>query len=158
MLSQLDDLLNFVPYAPNLVTAGQPTEMQLAAVRQAGFEVVINLATPVSTNALPDEAGTVAVLGMHYVPIPVIWERPTLDDLAAFFDAIEQYAGRRVFVHCALNWRVSTFVYLYRTLRLGVPHDTAVWDMLSIWEPDETWSRFIADAFAHYGIERPAAI
>lgn len=157
MPSPLDDLLNFVPFGPDLVTAGQPTETQLAAVRQAGFEVVINLATPVSTNALADEAGTVAGLGMHYVPIPVIWERPTLDDLAAFFAALDTYAGRRVFVHCALNWRVSTFMYLYRVIRLGIPHDTAVWDMHSIWEPDETWSQLIADAFDTYGDENGRA-
>jgi protein tyrosine phosphatase (PTP) superfamily phosphohydrolase (DUF442 family) len=154
---ELTAILNYLPYSPDLATAGQPTAVQLAAIRQVGFEVVINLATPASTNALPDEAGTVAALGMAYVPIPVIWERPALDDLAAFFDALEQHAGRKVFVHCALNWRVSTFMYLYRTIRHGVPHDTAVWELLSIWEPDDTWARFIADAFDHYGIERPAS-
>jgi hypothetical protein len=116
---------------------------------------VINLATPTSTNALPDEAGLVAALGMHYVPIPVLWDRPTLDDLDAFFNALDTYAGQRVFVHCVLNWRVSTFIYLYRVIRLGVAHETAVWDMLSIWESDEIWSQFIADAFEFYGLERP---
>ena len=116
---------------------------------------MINLATPTSTNALPDEAGLVAALGMTYVPIPVLWDRPTLDDLQAFFAALDTYAGRKVFVHCVLNWRVSTFMYLYRVIRLGVPHETAVWDMLSIWEPDEIWSQFIADAFEFYGLERP---
>jgi protein tyrosine phosphatase (PTP) superfamily phosphohydrolase (DUF442 family) len=153
----LAEILNYLPYGPDLATAGQPTEAQLAAVRAAGFEVVINLAMPTSTHTLPDEAGTVAALGMAYVPIPVVWQQPTLDDLAAFFAMVDAYAGRKLFVHCALNWRVSTFTYLYRVIRLGVAEDTARWDMLSIWEPDETWSRLIADAFAHYGVERSSS-
>jgi protein tyrosine phosphatase (PTP) superfamily phosphohydrolase (DUF442 family) len=100
----------------------------------------------------------VAALGMTYVPIPVIWEQPTLDDLAAFIATLDAYAGRKLFVHCALNWRVSTFMYLHRVIRLGVAEDAARWDMLSIWEPDATWSQLIADAFAHYGVERPSSL
>ena len=110
----LEDILNYLPLTPLLATAGQPTETQVQAVQQAGYEVVINLATPTSTNALPDEAGLVAALGMTYVPIPVLWDKPTLDDLQAFFGTLDTYAGRKVFVHCVLNWRVSTFMYLYR--------------------------------------------
>ncbi len=151
----IEDILNYLPLSPLIGTAGQPTETQLQAVQQAGYEVVINLATPTSTNALPDEAGLVAALGMTYVPIPVLWDGPTLDDLQAFFGALDTYSGRKVFVHCVLNWRVSTFMYLYQVIRLGIPHETAVWDMLSIWEPDEIWSQFIADAFEFYGLERP---
>jgi protein tyrosine phosphatase (PTP) superfamily phosphohydrolase (DUF442 family) len=153
----LEDILNYLPLAPHLATAGQPTEPQLRAVQQAGYEVVINLATQTSTNALPDEAGLVAALGMLYVPIPVLWDGPTLDDLQAFFGALDAYAGRKTFVHCVLNWRVSTFMYIYRVIWLGVPHETAVWDMLSIWDPDEIRSQFIATAFEFYGLERPAS-
>lgn len=151
----IEDILTYLPLSPLIGTAGQPTETQLWAVQQAGYEVVINLATATSTNALPDEARLVAALGMTYVPIPVLWDKPTLDDLNAFFDALDMYAGRKVFVHCVLNWRVSTFMYLHRVIRLGIPRETAVWDMLSIWEPDEIWSQFIADAFEFHGVERP---
>lgn len=140
----LDAIINYFPYAPNLATGGQPTPAQLDALAAAGYEVVINLAMPTSTNALPNEAELAAAAGMDYIAIPVVWENPTLDDLARFFEAMDATANRRVFVHCALNWRVSSFMYLYRVLKLGVPREEAVWDLLSIWEPDETWSAFIA--------------
>ena len=136
-------------------TAGQPIREQLAALRQAGYEVVINLATSGSSNNLPDEASLVTELGMTYIPIPVVWQRPTLEDLSAFFAALDSLPDRKLFIHCALNYRVSTFMYLYRVIRLGVPHETAVWEMLSIWEPDEIWSQLIADAFEFHGLERP---
>lgn len=144
----IDAIINYFPFSPQLATGGQPTAAQLDALAAAGFEVVINLAMPTSTNALPNEAELVAAGGMDYIAIPVVWENPTLDDLARFCAAMDATAGRRVFVHCALNWRVSTFMYLYRMLKLGVPREEAVWDMLAIWEPDETWSAFIEQALA----------
>ena len=151
----ITEILNYHPISPLIGTAGQPTGDQLAALYQAGYDVVINLATPASSNAQSDEASLVTALGLTYVPIPVVWQRPTLEDLSAFFVALDTLLDRKLFIHCALNYRVSTFMYLYRVIRLGVPHETAVWEMLSIWEPDEIWSQFIADAFEFYGLERP---
>jgi hypothetical protein len=48
-------------------------------------------------------------------------------------------------VHCAANKRVSAFVYLYRVLHEGVPEEEARKDLHAIWQPDEVWSRFIAE-------------
>lgn len=141
----VEAIVNFYRISERLGTAGQPTAEQLATVRESGYEVVINLALPTSTNALPDEADIVAGLGMEYVPIPVVWERPTAADLDRFFEAMDRYRDRRVFVHCALNMRVSAFVLLYRVIRQGVPVDTAREAMLRIWQPNETWERFIEE-------------
>jgi protein tyrosine phosphatase (PTP) superfamily phosphohydrolase (DUF442 family) len=142
----LEQLTNYYPISPLILTAGQPTAGQIALLGQAGCDVVINLARPSSPNALPDEAELVAALGMDYVAIPVVWEEPTMDDLARFFAVMEANQARKVFVHCVVNYRVSSFMYLYRVLLLGVDPDDAIWDLRSIWEPDETWSAFIAAA------------
>jgi protein tyrosine phosphatase (PTP) superfamily phosphohydrolase (DUF442 family) len=142
----LEQLTNYYPISPLILTAGQPTAEQIALIGQAGCDVVINLARPSSPNALPDEAELVAALGMDYVAIPVVWEEPTMDDLARFFAVMEANQARKVFVHCVVNYRVSSFMYLYRVLLLGVDPDDAIWDLRSIWEPDETWSAFIAAA------------
>jgi protein tyrosine phosphatase (PTP) superfamily phosphohydrolase (DUF442 family) len=142
----LETLTNYYPISPLILTAGQPAAEQIALVATAGCDVVINLARPSSPNALADEADLVAAQGMDYIAIPVVWEEPTLDDLARFFAAMEANRARKVFVHCVVNYRVSTFVYLYRVLRLGADPDEAIWDLRSIWEPDETWSAFIAAA------------
>ena len=146
-----NDLCNFLSLG-RIGTAGQPTEEQFAAVKAAGYRVVVNLALPTSTNALPDEAERVAALGITYVHIPVIWESPTLQDLEEFFAVMERYREEKVFVHCALNMRVSAFFFLYRVIRLGVPQDEAREALLQIWQPDDVWSRFIGQALAHYGV------
>ena len=142
----LEQLTNYYPNSPLILTAGQPTAEQVTLIAQAGCQVVINLAMPTSSAALPDEAALVAAHGMDYIAIPVVWEEPTLDDLARFFTAMEANQARKVFVHCVVNYRVSSFIYLYRVLRLEVVPDEAIWDLRSIWEPDETWAAFIAAA------------
>jgi uncharacterized protein (TIGR01244 family) len=126
-----------------LATAGQPSEQDLRAVAAAGFEVVINLALHDAAYSLADEAGTVRGLGMDYVHIPVAFDAPAPEDLAAFYRAMEAHAGERVFLHCAANKRVSVFLGLYRVQRLGWPRAEAFALMDSIWAPDPVWSEFI---------------
>lgn len=145
-METLNSITNFFQILPLIGTAGQPTAEQFEAVRNAGFEVVVNLAMTSSDNAMPDEAEVVRGLDLEYVHIPVVWSNPTPEDLAQFFAVMDGNRDRRVFVHCALNWRVSSFMYLYRVLRLGADEEAARWDLLSIWEPDERWSQFIAAA------------
>ena len=89
---------------------------------------------------------------MSYVHIPVVWRTPSLRDLEMFFDVMESNKDRKVFVHCFANMRVSVFVYLYRTLKLGVPKKDALEDLHAIWDPteQEQWVSFIADAEAKY--------
>lgn len=147
-MDTLDSITNFFQILPLVGTGGQPTVAQLRAVRDAGFELVVNLAMSNSTEALADEASVVAGLGIDYRHIPVVWLNPTLDDLAQFFAVMDANRDRRVFVHCMLNYRVASFMYLYRVLRLAADEEAARWDLLSIWEPDERWSAFIAAAIA----------
>lgn len=54
--------------------------------------------------------------------------------------------GMPLWVHCALNMRVSAFVYLYRRLRLGEDDAAARRVMDQVWTPDAVWSAYIADA------------
>jgi len=142
-MAELAEIQDFIAISDDLGTAGQPSPDQFAAIRAAGYEVVVNLSMPDSPGAVPDEAGRIAGLGMEYHAIPVEWERPDLDDLEQFFAVMEQCRGRRVFVHCARNMRVSAFVFLYRVLRLDAPVEAAWHDVLRIWEPTPVWQSFI---------------
>jgi uncharacterized protein (TIGR01244 family) len=127
----------------SLLTSGQPSEGQLAAVARRGVEVVINLAPHDAPSALTDEAGCLADLGLDYVHIPVAFSAPTERDLAAFFAAMDANRARQMLVHCAANKRVTAFLGLYRVVRLGWAPEEAFALMHSVWEPDPVWSRFI---------------
>jgi uncharacterized protein (TIGR01244 family) len=149
--SQLSEIYNYRSVDEHVSASGQPTEEQLAAVAQAGYSAVINLALHDDPRyALKDEAGTVQSLGMQYVHIPVQFAAPQEKDLLAFFTAMEQLQGGKVLVHCAANMRVSVFLGLYRAIRQGQPVEQAFELMNSIWQPDAVWSAFMGAMLAKY--------
>jgi protein tyrosine phosphatase (PTP) superfamily phosphohydrolase (DUF442 family) len=150
MLEPLESIYNFLPISDRLATAGQPTEEQFAAIKEAGYQVVINLALPSSTNAIAQEQTIVEALGMRYIHIPVLWENPTLTDVEQFFDVMNANSHNSVFVHCAMNMRVSAFMYLYQRIHNHVSDQSAKAELEKIWTPNETWQTFIQRAIAHF--------
>lgn len=141
--AKLEDIYNFVKLSDSIATAGQPAESQFDAIKAAGYEVVVNLALPTSTNALPNEQQLVEAQGMEYVHIPVIWENPTSEDFDQFSNVLNANRNRKVFVHCAMNMRVSAFMYLYRKIYQNADDTEARQDVEKIWSPNPTWKTFI---------------
>jgi uncharacterized protein (TIGR01244 family) len=145
----MSEILNFRAVDQSLATSGLPTEEQLRALADDGFEVVINLAPDNRPlYSLPGEAGIVASLGMDYIHIPVNFSAPTAEDLEKFCDAMDANASRKRFVHCAANKRVSVFVGLYRVLRLKWEREAAFDLVRGLWEPDAVWQAFIEKTLA----------
>ncbi len=142
----MDQILNFIQLTESVGTAGQPTPEQFAEIARAGYAAVVNLAVPDSHNAVANEGSLVTATGMTYVNIPVKWEDPTLRDLQRFIKTMRAFEGERVFVHCAMNMRVSAFMYHYLTIEQGLPPVQARSPILEKWEPkmDEVWKRFLA--------------
>lgn len=143
----LSHIRNFLRIDDGLATSGMPQPDDFAALRQAGFEVVINLALPTSDNALPNEGELVSAQGMTYVHIPVQFDAPQPSDFERFTRVLDACAGQRVFVHCAANKRVSAFVFLHR-LNQGTDRATAEGDLRKIWEPDGVWREFVNQRLA----------
>jgi len=142
-------IANYRPIDARLATSGQPNEQQLAAIAAEGYEVIINLALHDDPRySLSDETGTVRSLGLEYVHIPVKFDAPTVQDLRAFFEAMERHARRRVWVHCAANMRVTAFLGLFRVLRQGYSQERAFEPMDSVWKPNAVWAAFIASQLA----------
>jgi protein tyrosine phosphatase (PTP) superfamily phosphohydrolase (DUF442 family) len=54
-MSSLAQLEAFLPVSFSITTSGQPTPEQFADIASAGYSLVINLATPASTNWNSDE-------------------------------------------------------------------------------------------------------
>lgn len=140
---QLQGIYNFLEISDAIATAGQPSVDQFAAIKDAGYQVVVNLALPTSTNAITNEQQLVEAQGMTYQHIPVFWENPTLEDFDRFSQILNENADKKVLVHCAMNMRVSAFIYLYRRIHDHVEDDIAKQDLQKIWTPNETWQEFI---------------
>jgi len=144
----LEDIYNFLKLSDEIATSGQPTEIQLVEIGQAGYQVIINLALSGTEYALADERALVEALGMQYIHLPVVWESPTLADLSAFCALMDANQDKKVFVHCVANMRVSAFIALYRILRLGWEADEAFHSMECIWTPEGWWHEFIIEAIS----------
>lgn len=142
----MEDILNFVQLTSEIGTAGQPTAEQIPRIAAAGYAVVVNLAVPDSHNAVVEEGSLVTATGMTYVHIPVRWDAPTIVDLRRFVRAMLAFEGERIFVHCAMNMRVSAFMYHYLTAVKGLPPERARSPILEKWAPkmDEVWKGFLA--------------
>jgi hypothetical protein len=70
--SGLPEIYNFHGIRDRLGTAGQPTEAQFRAVREVGFDVVINPALPTSPNALANE-GSIVRGRVRSVSLRQVW-------------------------------------------------------------------------------------
>jgi uncharacterized protein (TIGR01244 family) len=146
-MNALEHIRNFLRIDDQLATSGMPQPADFAALRQASFDVVINLALPTSDNALPNEGELVSAQGMTYVHIPVKFDAPQPADFEQFTRVMDACAGQRVFVHCAANMRVSAFVFLHR-VRHGADRTAVESDLTRIWQPDGVWRDFMNQRLA----------
>ncbi len=142
----MDQIINHIQLTEDVATSGQPTAAQFELIARAGYAAVINLAMPDSDRALADEGSVVTGFGMAYVHIPVPFEAPTARHLRQFIGAMRAFEGERVWVHCAVNARVSAFMYHYLRRVRGLPETAARSPILDRWEPemDPVWRDFLA--------------
>jgi len=151
MSAGIEEIYNYREADARIATSGQPSEDELAVIAQAGYTVIVNLALHDDPRySLPDEAGTVQALGLRYVHIPVQFTDPKESDLLAFFDAMDRHHDARVWVHCAANKRVSSFLGLYRRIRRDWSEEAAFALQRDIWEPNPVWQTFIEAMLAKY--------
>jgi uncharacterized protein (TIGR01244 family) len=142
-MSDPDSIYNWLRLDDRITTSGQPSEAQLADISALGVCHIVNLGLHSHEKALPDEAASVAALGMTYVHIPVDFQNPTEDDFAAFSATLEALRDVPVHVHCIANYRVSAFFYRYRRDVLRMDEAEARAELQKIWQPTEVWAKFI---------------
>ena len=80
---------------------------------------------------------------MEYIHVPVVWEKPTASDFYTFVGLMQREPDKKTLLHCQVNFRASSFSFLYRVLYQDVPMDDAKADMDTVWAPNETWKELI---------------
>lgn len=153
----VESIRNLLALGPRLATGGQPSEAQLAALAARGFDAVVNLGLLDPRYCLPDEAASCAALGLDYHHIPVDFRAPQPGDFERFRATLRRLDAERVFVHCAMNYRVSCFVALYGECELGWSREQTDAHVRSIWQPDAVWTRFLAQMRAGFGADDQSA-
>ncbi len=136
-------ILNYLKINDYIQTSGQPKADEIRIIAETGVTTIINLAMPDSDTAIANEGELVSSAGMNYIHIPVVWQKPKVEQFELFAQILEYHKDKSIWVHCALNWRVSSFIYIYRTKYLNVEKAEAWRTMQKLWTPNEVWTEFI---------------
>jgi len=143
---------NVVEISPHLVTSGQPSAEALAGLKAQGFDAVIYLAPPTVQDAVRDEALIVGRQGLVFVNIPIRFDQPTEADYESFAAVLAALGKRKVLVHCQVNMRASSLVFLYRTIVLKEPPRVAYESVSRVWTPEGPWRRLIEAQLRKHGV------
>ena len=147
----MKSIRGFMRISGDLVSAGQPTRDELVDVQRCGVKVVLNLAMSDSDFALPDERAVVESLGMEFVHIPVPFSNPTTAHFLQFEEELRSRLDQLILVHCAYNWRASSFAALYAERNCGWTREQADSLRCALWSPDETWTAWAGSIRALQG-------
>ena len=143
---------NLVPINDHLVTSGQPSAEWLAGLKAQGFDAVIYLAPPTVEDAVKDEPLIVGRQGLAFVNIPIPFDKPTDRDYEVFAGIMKAMGLRKVLVHCQINLRASSMVFLYQAIANHEDPDTAYKSVVRVWAPDRAWKAFLQAELAKHGI------
>ena len=146
------DAPNVVEISPALVTSGQPGAASLARLAALGFGADIDLAPFSVPDAVKDERSIVERQGLVFVDIPIAFGRPTEADFGAFVDAMARVAGRRTLVHCQVNMRASSMVFLHRVVVGHEAPEHAYEAVARVWSPEGPWKALIVTVLRKHGI------
>ncbi len=139
----MNKILNYVKINELISTSGQPKVEELELIANEGFEVVINLAVPTTSNALENEDKIVSSLNMSYIHIPVDFENPKISDLKLFLNILQALGANKVWIHCAKNYRVSAFMYVYHKYILHTPFEQIDLSIFDMWQPSLVWQELM---------------
>jgi protein tyrosine phosphatase (PTP) superfamily phosphohydrolase (DUF442 family) len=130
---------NVVVIDDNLITSGQPPVQTLANLSAEGFEAVIYLAPANVTDAIKEEPDIVTRQGIEFIHIPIPFGAPTENHFEAVSTALHRLTGRKVLVHCQVNMRASTMVFLFRVLQRNENPAAAYGAVARVWSPQGPW-------------------
>ena len=150
--SQSSGAPNRVDITPRLVTSGQPSAEALAGLAAQGFEAVIYLAPPTVADAVRDEALIVGRQGLLFVNIPIKFDNPTEKDFEAFTSVLSALSARKVLVHCQINLRASSMVFLHRVISRKEDPGVAYEAVAKVWSPDGPWKTLIQTLLRKNGV------
>ena len=127
------DIRNWQRRPDGITTSGKLEAHDPARLSAIGVKHVINLAMDDHPEALQDEEKLLADQGISYTHIPVAFDAPTSDHVAAFKTALESNQGP-FHVHCIANFRVTAFFYLLDQEN-GASAAEAHARMAEVWDP-----------------------
>jgi protein tyrosine phosphatase (PTP) superfamily phosphohydrolase (DUF442 family) len=145
---------NLIEISPQLTTSGQPSAAWLSTLKAQGYDAVIYLAPSNVSDAVRDEPQLLAAQGVELHHLPIAFGTPKDSDYEVFATLLQRLAGERkkVLVHCQVNMRASTLVFLYRVIVDRVPPEQAYEAVSRVWAPQGPWRSLMLGQLRRHGI------
>jgi protein tyrosine phosphatase (PTP) superfamily phosphohydrolase (DUF442 family) len=137
----------------NLYRGAQPSPDAFAGLKKLGIELVVDFQD--NREDIQREKDRVEAQGMAFVSIP--WNartNPSRDNVIAFFTALHDNSGKKIFVHCERGAdRTGVMIALYRIVYDQWTPDQAVAEMIAF----HYWNHLLPH-LARYVEAFPAAL
>jgi protein tyrosine phosphatase (PTP) superfamily phosphohydrolase (DUF442 family) len=121
----LRDAPNACEILPNIITGGQPTAAQLAALKAAGGGIVLDIRDPMERRPI-DEPAEVQAQGLEYVNVPISSGSLSDEKLERILAVLRDAGDKQVFFHCGSGNRVGGAMIPYLMLDQGMSEEDAV--------------------------------
>jgi protein tyrosine phosphatase (PTP) superfamily phosphohydrolase (DUF442 family) len=137
------DAPNPVEISTTLITSGQPSPKALSSLGSLGVQAVIYLAPSSVPDAVKNEPELLRAQGIEFVHIPIPFQKPTEEHFNSVSDALTRLQGNKVLVHCQVNLRASTMVFLHRVIALRQDPAKAYEAVSQVWSPEGPWRELV---------------
>jgi protein tyrosine phosphatase (PTP) superfamily phosphohydrolase (DUF442 family) len=120
-------IVNAAEPVPGLVTGGQPTAEQLAALKAGGCDVVLDLREPMENRPI-DEPTAVRAAGLEYINIPIAGTALNNETMERVRNTLKDLAtkGRKTFCHCGSGNRPAASLIPHFVLEKGMSEEEAI--------------------------------
>lgn len=133
LLAAARGLINLHEPVPGIVTGGQPSAAQLAALKAAGCRVVLDIRDPMEPRPLRTPQD-IEALGLEYVNIPVGHGGLPPETFGRVRDALQRVVreGKATLFHCASGNRVGATMIPYLMLDREMNEDDAMTEAMKM--------------------------
>jgi protein tyrosine phosphatase (PTP) superfamily phosphohydrolase (DUF442 family) len=143
---------NIVAITPRLVTSGQPSVPALAALGTLGFQAVVYLAPSSVPDAVKNEPEILASQGIEFIHIPIPFNAPEPSHAETVSLALQRLTAKKVLVHCQVNMRASSMVFLHRVLH-GKENPALAYEAVAkVWSPSGAWRSLLVHQLAKHKV------
>jgi protein tyrosine phosphatase (PTP) superfamily phosphohydrolase (DUF442 family) len=143
---------NVVPISDSIVTSGQPSAQALSTLAARGFQAVIYLAPMSVSDAVKEEPELLAKQGIEFVHIPIPFGKPDESHFMALSSALTRLQDKKVLVHCQVNMRASSLVFLHRAINQRADPQRAYEAVATVWSPQGPWRQLLVEQLAKHRI------
>ncbi|NDP22581.1 MAG: hypothetical protein GZ091_16085 [Paludibacter sp.] len=133
---------NYYQYSNTLAAGAQPSESDIQALKDKGFDAIVNLSPASARNALQNEASLTEKANMHYVHFPVDCSNLRPLHYKTFEGIMRAIHDKKVFVHCGGNIKSSNLIHMYDVLVKEKDEEESLQTLKKIQNPEDKWFEY----------------